>query len=362
MNSAEKTIINKRSDTVPILRSYQLSEGMELTKSIYSQKNNDLLLKEGVKLNKDKINAIREHQIKKVEVADRYTLLIDSTTATYNQLKQLLENNIKRLAPEDPEANTSDRMVKISSQVRSLIDSIISNETILRLCTRMKLIDNELFFKHSAMTCALSLLVAGAMGLDQAEIIKIGKAALLHDIGLGEMPFLIKKKEPHEPRNELWKEHPTYGFYIAKEEGIKREICHMILSHHENWNGSGFPKQKEKEKIPLGGRIITVCDQYDTLIRYNDYPRYEAIEYLYGGGDLLFDSNVVQAFTDHLAVYPLGTLVRLSTNEVGVVVNVRKNKGPRPVIRVQYNNVNRAIETKIIDLGAEKTIFISEVL
>ncbi|MBM7556459.1 HD-GYP domain-containing protein [Halanaerobacter jeridensis] len=347
---------------MPQIKTKQLLEGMVLTKSIYSQKNKDLLLKEGVKVSQQMIQAIKKHKIKEVTVADRYTLLIDATTATYNQLKQLLNDNIKNLAPETPEANTSNKMVEISQNARFLIDDIINNETVLKLCTRMKIIDNELFFKHSVRTCALSILVAGAMGLNSEQMLKIAKAALLHDIGLGEMPFLIKKGEANEPKNELWKQHPTYGYYIAKEAGIGREVCNMITAHHENWNGSGFPNKQKHEEIPLGGRIIAFCEQYDTLIRYNDYPRYEAIEYLYGGGDILFDSRVVQAFTDNLAVYPLGTLVRLSTNEVGVVVNVRKNKGPRPVVRVQYNNVNRAIEPKIIDLGAEKTIFISEIL
>lgn len=347
---------------MPIVQAYQLLEGMKLTKSIYSQKTSDLLLKEGVKLSKDMIKSIKNHKIKQVEVADRYTLLINSTTATYNQLQKILKNSIKRLAPEDPEANTSNKMVSVSKTARSLVDNIIDNETVLKLCTRMKLIDNELFFKHSATTCALSLLVAGAMGLSTKEMMKVGKAALLHDIGLGEMPFLIKKSSQEKPHSELWKEHPNYGYYIAKEEGINREICDMIISHHENWNGSGFPNNKKQDEIPLGGRIIAVSEQYDTLIRYHDYPRYEAIEYLYGGGDILFDPHIVQAFTDNLAVYPLGTLVRLSTNQVGVVVNVRKNKGPRPVVRVQYNNVNRAIDPRIVDLGKEKTIFISEIL
>lgn len=347
---------------MPVIYADELLEGMVLTKSIYSQESGDLLLKEGVKLNQEKIKAIQKSKIQKVEVADRYTLMIDANTATYHQLEKLLRDNIKRLAPKTPEANTSNKMVDVSEQVRSLIDNIINNETILKFCTRMKLIDNELFFKHSAMTCALSLLIAGAMELTEEEIIKIGKAALLHDIGLGEMPFLIKKGTIAEENNELWAEHTTYGYYIAKEEGIEKDICAMILSHHENWNGSGFPENKKGEEIPLGARIIDVCQSYDTLTRYNDYPRYEAIEYLYGGGDVMFDSNVVEAFTDNLAVYPLGTLVKLSTEEIGVVVNVRKNKGPRPVIRVQYNNVNREIEPKIVDLGEEKTIFITEIL
>ncbi|MGM0501868.1 MAG: HD-GYP domain-containing protein [Bacillota bacterium] len=347
---------------MPTINTDKLLEGMVLTESIYSEKTGDLLLKEGVTLSKQKIKAIKNNNIEKVKVADRYTLLINATTATYNELEKILNHKIKRLAPETPEANTATKMVDISKKVRKLMLKIINNEAVLEFCTRMKLIDNDLFFMHSATTCALSLLVAGAMGLDDKEIIKIGTAALLHDIGLGEMPFLIKRKGPEAPRSDLWEQHPTYGFHIAKEEGIDRDICKMILHHHENWNGSGFPDNKKGAAIPLGSRIISVCEIYDTLIRYSDYPRYEAIEYLYGGGDFLFDTAVVQAFTDNLAVYPLGSLVRLSNNKVGVVVNVRKNKGPRPIVRIEYNNVNRKINSKTVDLGKEKTMFITEII
>lgn len=84
---------------------------------------------------------------------------------------------------------------------------------------------------------------------------------------------------------------------------------------------------------------------------------------MYGSCNRIFDSNVVLAFTQNLAVYPLGSLVRLSTGEVGVVVNVRQNLGPRPVVRVFFNRVNRPLTCpKDIDLGKERTIFIKEIL
>lgn len=340
-----------------------LAPGMVLTEPVSSERTGEVILKSGVKLTKKMIKAIEKHNVESVEVAERYTLLINPEMTTRQELKELIQSEIKRLAPDQPEANTSDKMVKVSHRSRRIAAKILEKEQIVNFCTRMKILDNEFFFKHSAVTCALSLLVAGAMDLDNSELLKIGTAALLHDLGLGEMPFLIKPEAPQEPEEELWKQHPTYGFHLAKEGGIHREIGHLIRYHHEKWNGSGFPKGLQGEDIPLGARIISVCETYDTLTRHNDYPPHEAIEYLYGTGGVLFDSKVISAFTDNIAVYPLGSLVRLSTKEVGVVVNVRKNKGPRPIVRVHYNSVNRRLQDpKIIDLGEEKTIFITKVL
>lgn len=341
----------------------QLSPGMVLVEPVTSAKTGDVILKSGVKLTKNTISAIQKHNVESVQIADRNTLLIDPKMTTKEELEELIYKEIKRLAPDKPQANTSDKMVQISQTSRKIARQILKKEQIIKFCIRMKILDNEFFFKHSVMTCALSLLVAGAMELDNRDLLHIGTAALLHDLGLGEMPFLIKPEAPEEPEEDLWEQHPTYGYHLAKEEGIQRNIGQLIRHHHEKWNGSGFPKGLEGKDIPLGSRIISVCETYDTLTRHNDYPPHEAIEYLYGTGGVFFDSNVITAFTDNIAVYPLGSLVRLSTDEVGVVVNVRKNKGPRPIVRVHYNSVNRPLEDpKIIDLGEEKTIFITEVL
>ena len=88
-----------------------------------------------------------------------------------------------------------------------------------------------------------------------------------------------------------------------------------------------------------------------------------AIEELYGASGFYFDPKVVEVFANNIAIYPLGAMVRLSTKEVGIVSNIRKNKGPRPVVKIYYNRVNRPItEDKIVDLGQERTVFIEEIL
>ncbi|MCM1161195.1 MAG: hypothetical protein NC412_08225 [Roseburia sp.] len=88
-----------------------------------------------------------------------------------------------------------------------------------------------------------------------------------------------------------------------------------------------------------------------------------AIEEIYGTSGILFNSKVVQAFVNNIPVYPLGVMVRLSNKEVGIVANIRKNQGPRPIVKVFFNRMNRPItETKIVDLSKERTIFIEEIL
>lgn len=341
----------------------ELSVGMVVSESIVDPQTKKLLLKGDTKLTEDLIKLLKARNITEVAISERYTLAIDPTDTTRKELKQLLYSEIIKIVPEKAEANPSDKITEVSKKAQSIINRIIENEDMVSFCVQMKVNDNEYLFKHCVVSCALSLLIAGAMGLNDEDMKIIGQAALIHDLGMCEMPSIIREGKRNEQEEALWREHPRYGYYFAKEKDIDDRIIKIILHHHEKWNGDGFPDKLEGEKIPLGSRIVAVCENYDRLLRYEKYPHYQAIEYLYGVGGYLFDSNVVNTFTNNLAVYPLGSLVRLSTGEVGVVVNVRKNLGPRPIVKVFFNRVNRpVISPREIDLGQERTVFIQEVL
>ena len=119
----------------------------------------------------------------------------------------------------------------------------------------------------------------------------------------------------------------------------------------------------KEEEIPMVARIIRVCAHYANAVINHGMMPYMAIEELYGASGFYFDPKVVETFVDNIAIYPLGAMVRLSTKEVGIVSNIRKNKGARPVVKIYYNRVNRPItEDKIVDLGLERTVFIEEIL
>jgi len=268
-------------------------------------------------------------------------------------------------APEIKEANTKDDMVEASKVARKCALEILKNKTAMKLCLDMKILDNTKYFQHALKTCALSLLLAASLNLEEKDIIEVGTAGLLHDIGLCEMPAIVKKTSDNlTPQEEaLWKEHTNYGYYLLRESGINERIARMVMYHHENWNGDGFPNGMIEDEIPLGARIVSICQTFDELIHINGIPHYEAVEYLYGAGGFYFDSELIKTFTESLAVYPMGAMVRLTTGEVGVVVNIRANKGPRPIVRIYYNAFNKVLKkAKDIDLGKEKTIFIKEIL
>lgn len=345
---------------MPKILTEDLLEGMILSEYIPTILGSSL--EKGKTLTLENITLLKNSGIKELFVDSFYTLDISPNDSIARELKYFINYEIRRLAPQKKAATSTDTIVQNSATAIETLNRIISNKTVINLCVEMKLNSKKLY-KHSIISCAHSLLLASTLGLGFQEIENIGIAALLHDIGMKEMSVLVGKKDKNDQEERLYKEHPIYGYYLALEEGLSEDIAVMIKHHHELWEGMGFPENLKAENIPLGSRIITICESYDTLVRFDKLPLNEAIEYLYGAGGYYYQTDIVHQFFENLAVYPLGSLVRLTTGEVGVVVNVRDNPGPRPLVRLFFNKFNKKLASPIdIDLSQERTIFIKELL
>ncbi|MDF2822067.1 MAG: metal dependent phosphohydrolase [Clostridiales bacterium] len=343
------------------LKISELKQGMVLAAPIFVKEK--LMLKIGTRLTKGMIQNLIATGLTEADIADRYTLLVNPKETLTPILDRYMQMGILKMAPDDIEANKCDKMVEVSKRARKIASEIVRMDDVLDLCVQMQITDNKNILCHGINTSILAMLVAGAMDLSEKEIRDIGVAGLLQNLGVCEMPFLINKKDLNKQEELLWKEHSTYGYYFALQNNISHDIANLILYHHERYDGTGYPKQLKANEIPLGARILNLCCDYDKLVTIKGSEPYYAIEYIYGGSGSYYDKDVVNAFTQNISVYPLGSLVRLTTKEIGVVVNVRKNQGPRPMVQVYYNRVNKPLSVpKVVDLAVEKTIFIEEII
>lgn len=340
----------------------ELKPGMVLQNPVYTPDNQKILLSYGTKLNDFMIKKLVAMGIREVDIADPYTVFISPKDQMAISLKEAYYKIIKKYSPDKAESNLSDIMVAIANEVKATVDKICENEEILDFCIQMKICLDGRLFNHSVMTSVFSGLIAGTLGM-QDTMYPIMVGALLHNIGYLEMPFLIGHKNMNSQEELLWKEHPVYGYYIAIQHNIPRSIAELILHYKENWDGSGFPNKLKGEAIPAGSRIISICSTVSSHIHFDNMQPYESMEYIYGGSNFYFDKQIVNAFVSNITLYPLGALVRLTTGEVGIIANVRQNRGPRPIINVYYNRFNKPLsQPKTVDLGKERTVFISEVL
>lgn len=339
----------------------RLKPGMVLEQAVYHGEH--CLLKAGTALSIRNIQKLQELQLEEVEVADPNTLFVSPSDKMAEDLVEDFIHVLRSTSPKRPEANKNDYIVKVAQLLEHIIKKVAQSDDVLSFMVELRIINKQKLYDHSVYTAVLSGLVAGCMGLPTDQIMVAVIGGLLHNIGVAEMPTLINEEKFNPQQEKLWKEHPTYGYYFALQKNIPRVVAECILYHHERWDGSGYPKGVAKEEIPLIARIVNVCAQYSSSVTYLNVPPYMAIEELYGTSGIYYDPEVVKAFVNNIPIYPLGVMVRLSTQEVGIVSNIRKNEGPRPIVKIYYNRVNRPItEDKIVDLGKERTIFIEEIL
>jgi putative nucleotidyltransferase with HDIG domain len=166
---------------------------------------------------------------------------------------------------------------------------------------------SEALYLHSQQVANYSASVAAKLGLSRKEIGIIRTAALLHDIGLLSVPNSIMNKFPYLNTRELaqYKRHCIAGCSMLENMEEFSGIIDLIRSHHEKWDGTGYPKRLKGVNIPLGARIIAVADYYDSVINpsFSQWQKnhQEALQELLSAMGTAFDPEIVKAFMEAIA-------------------------------------------------------------
>lgn len=177
-------------------------------------------------------------------------------------------------------------------------------ETIYRLAVAAEYRDQYDTKTHLAHISAICEMLAKELGFSSIEVENIKNASLLHDIGKVAIPdhILLKPGKLTPQEYELMKEHTKYSEKILK--GAKSKILEtaykMSVSHHEKWDGSGYPSKLKEEQIPIEARILSVADVFDALCMKRVYkkawPLQEAYDYMLSKAGVDFDPKVIEAF------------------------------------------------------------------
>lgn len=244
------------------------------------------------------------------------------------------------------------------SLVEEISSSVMRNPDALISLARLKSKDDYTYM-HSVAVCALMVALAKKMKFNEEQIKDAGLAGLLHDIGKMMVPQQILDKPGKLTDEEflLIKEHPLHGYQILlKGENLTETVLDVCLHHHEKMNGNGYPHGLKDDQISIFARMGAVCDVYDAITSNRAYkPGWEPTESLrrmaeWSGSH--FDVNVFQAFVKCIGIYPTGSLVRLSSGKVGVVVEQSENSLLTPKVKVFFSvRSNSYIQPEIIDLG-----------
>lgn len=249
---------------------------------------------------------------------------IEDTKSVFSKIKDEGELDLERLRKNIEE---------------TLPDMVRNNDVLMRL-NQLKQSD-DYTFQHSMRVSILATMIGKWLGYSQEELLELGEAGMLFDIGKLNMPDFVLKKPGTVTMDEyeLVKKHAQFGYSILlKTKGVTQNIKYAALHHHERLDGSGYPLRLRENQIHDFAKIIMVCDVFDALITDRPYKKgispLLAADYLSWSSGKLFDSEVCYVFIKRLSEYFVGKDVVLSDGREGKIVFVDTNFPTRPIVQV----------------------------
>ena len=243
--------------------------------------------------------------------------------------------------------------------VRQLADEVIRNPDALVWLTYLKSRD-EYTATHCMNVCILALTFGRCLGLEDIALNQLGLGALLHDLGKMQIPPEVLNKPGHltEEEFDLMKRHPGLGFAMLRnDKNLDKASLHIVLHHHERLNGRGYPRGLSEHKIPLLTRISSIVDVYDAITSdrcYHDgIPPAQALENLFKWAPGNFDVSLLEGFIKCIGIYPIGSVVRLNSGEVGIIVASDECNRLKPILLIVQNAEGKPVsQRRLINMAS----------
>jgi HD-GYP domain-containing protein (c-di-GMP phosphodiesterase class II) len=242
----------------------------------------------------------------------------------------------------------------VESVVEDLVESIIRHPGALQLVSRMREAD-ESSYTHALQVGVLLASFGRELGFSRAELTHLGQVGMLLDIGkLRIDPNILNKRTHLTPAEfEEVKRHVGYGLEILESSAVVHpDVVTGLAQHHERLNGSGYPRGLQDPEIAPIGKMAGIVDTFSALtsIRPHAEPLspYGAMQQLQGWADTYFNAGLVELFIQAIGIFPVGTLVELSTGELAVVLEQSRPRRLKPKVLVISAPDKTPLETPFV--------------
>lgn len=331
-----------------------LANGMKIDQEI-KDGTGRVLIERGVLLDDFQIEYLKTRGVTSIYIAEgmpdpdeielsipQYTRDLIEKSKKPDRPKAVLSESVKKQVGEgvqklfeDPNAgNFVESSVGVAE---TLMDSVLADD-VVAIDLGMLRVSDDYTFRHSVDVSAMAIIIGKAYGLSKEELRELAIAGLLHDVGKAKIPAEILNKPGRLEQNEFeyMKQHSLFGFQILKEKGQYSEgILKGVLQHHEKLNGAGYPLKASGNQIHKYARIISVADVFDALVNKRVYkepfPKGEALEMVMSMTQEL-DFEIMEEFLHSVILYPVDSIVKLSTGELAKVVENFPDYPMRPKV------------------------------
>lgn len=251
----------------------------------------------------------------------------------------------------------------ISTFVDAMYKSIQQNADAFLLLCRLRNKD-EYTHLHSIDACALAINFGIRLGLEESDIFDLAISALLLDIGKAKIAdeLLNKSDQLTEEEFRVIKKHVEFGILTLKDnKHLNNNIFNAILTHHERFDGSGYPNNLIGKQTPVYGRILAIIDCFDAMSSQKPYGKPElasqVLQYIYQWRDKYFQREIVEKFMQCIGSFPNGCFVELNTGEVGLVISQNTDFQLKPVVMLMLDEKKQNYdEYKVVNLVKDKNI------
>ena len=244
------------------------------------------------------------------------------------------------------------------SLVADISSSVSRNSGALISLARLKNRDDYTYM-HSVAVCGLMIALAMQLEMDEETVRLCGLAGLLHDIGKMDIPMSIINKPGKLTDDEftLVRNHPQAGHaMLSRAKDIHPMVLDVCLHHHEKISGNGYPHQLAGDQISIYARMGAICDVYDAITSERSYNKgwhpADALRSMSEWTNDHLDSRIFQAFVKSLGIYPVGSLVKLGSGRLAIVVDKNPAALLKPTVKAFFSTKsNTHIKPEIINLS-----------
>jgi len=252
--------------------------------------------------------------------------------------------------------------VHLTEAVDSLIEDLFTRKDVLVSLHDIATTDDNTLV-HSVNTTVYALLIGQRLKLNEVEMHVLAEGAVLHDIGKTLLDPKILFKTTPLTREEFAhiQNHPLWGYQALQRNPLLTELSRLLaLQHHERLDGSGYPYHLKDKEIHKFSKILAIADIYDALTSERCYRKgmsnHQAYETLMAESGSKIDAELLHIFFNNIAIYPNGSIVKLSNGLRGIVKSQNREAPFRPLIRVIDDVNQETVRLYDLDLLEDLTI------